>query len=96
MKTISTAFAALVMTAMMSSGPANEAKADGGVVLGVGAYLLADAIVGRKCGRDDWPFNFIAKIGDEIHGRRGCYYRGHYYDDRRGHRRHHRHHRQYR
>lgn len=88
MKTISTAVAALALSAMMMTGSPTEARADGGAIaIGVGAYLLTDAIVGRKCHRDDWPFNIIAKIADELHGRDGCY-RGDYDDDypRRHHR----------
>ena len=78
MKTISTAVAALALSAMMTTGAPTEAKADGGAIaIGVGVYLLADAIVGRKCHREDWPFNIVAKIADEIHGRPGCY-RGEY------------------
>jgi len=74
MKTLSTAAAALALSAMMTIGSPSEAKADGGAVaIGVGAYLIVDAIVGRKCHRHDWPFNTIAKIADEIHGREGCY-----------------------
>lgn len=91
MKTISTAFAALMMSAMMTAGSTTEAKADGGAIaIGVGAYLLTDAIVGRKCNRHEWPFNIIRKIADEIHGRTGCYrdgYEGSYKDP---------HHRKYR
>lgn len=89
MKTISTAIAALAISMMTMTGAPNEAKADGGAVaIGVGAYLIADAIVGRKCHRDEWPFNFIGKIADEIHGRQGCHRYG-YHEDH--HDRHHRH-----
>ena len=90
MKKITTAVAALALTALMSAGPAQQAKADGGatIAIGVGAYLLVDHLVGRECGREEWPLNIIRKIGDELHGRPGCY-REH--DD--GHRCHHRHHR---
>lgn len=95
MKTISTAMAALAMSAIMTAGTPGEAKADGGAVaIGVGAYLVVDAIVGRKCHRHDWPFNTIRKIADEIHGRQGCYRHGYdgYKDDDDGGR----HHRKYR
>ncbi len=88
MKKITTAMAALAVSAMMSLGTTDEAKADGGAIaIGVGAYLITDAIVGRKCHRQDWPFNIIAKIADEIHGQQGCY-RGkpHYSRDDRHHR----------
>jgi hypothetical protein len=86
MKIFTTAAAALAMTAMMTAGPTNEAKADGGAVaIGVGAYLLVDALVGRRCERHDWPFNIPAKIVDELHGKPACHRR-----DYRQYRRHHR------
>ena len=82
MKTLMTAAAALAMTAMMAAGPNTEAKADGGAIaVGVGAYLIVDAIVGRKCHRQDWPFNTLAKIADELHGREGCNRYGSHKDD---------------
>lgn len=81
MKTLTAAIAALGLSALAIAGPATEAKADGGVVIGVGAYLVVDAIVGKKCHRHDWPFNMVAKIADELHGRPGCH-RDRYYDDR--------------
>ncbi len=82
MKTLTTAAAALAMTAMMAAGPNTEAKADGGAIaIGVGAYLIVDAIVGRRCERQDWPFNTIAKIADELRGREGCHRYGSYKDD---------------
>jgi hypothetical protein len=87
MKTLTTAAAALALTAMMAVGPNTEAKADGGAIaIGVGAYLLVDAIVGRKCHRQDWPFNTLAKIADELHGRHGCHRHGskdHHHHDRK-------------
>jgi hypothetical protein len=85
MKIISTAVAALALTTVMSVGPAQQAKADGGAIaIGVGVYLLADALIGRECGSEEWPLNIIRKVGDELHGRPACH-RGH-------HDRHHRHH----
>ena len=85
MKFLTMAAAALALTATMATGPVNEAKADGGAVaIGVGAYLIVDAIVGEKCRRDDWPFNMVAKIADELHGREGCHRYDSYKDkDRR-------------
>jgi len=90
MKKITTAVAALALTAVMSIGPAQQAKADGGatVAIGVAAYLLVDHLVGRECGREEWPLNIVRKIGDELHGRHGCY-REHHHD--KGHHRHHGH-----
>ena len=94
MKIITTALAALTLTTVMSVAPAQQAKADGGVTIavGVGAFLLADALVGRECGREEWPLNIIRKIGDELHGRPGCYHKRHHHDDDGGHKDHHRHH----
>ena len=95
MKIITTALAALALTTVMSVAPAQQAKADGGVTIaiGVGAFLLADALVGRECGREEWPLNIIRKIGDELHGRPGCYHKRHHdHDDDGGHKGHHRHH----
>jgi hypothetical protein len=80
MKYMTSAAAALALSAMITTGTTTEAKADGGAVaIGVGVYLLTDAIVGRACHREDWPFNIFAKIADELHGRHGCH-RGHYND----------------
>jgi hypothetical protein len=92
MKTITAAVAALALGTMMNVGTAPVAKADGGAIaIGVGVYLLADALVGRKCHRDEWPFNFVRKLGDELHGRPGCHRYHHGHDDHYGkkHRRHH-------
>lgn len=85
MKVISTAVAALALTAVMSIGPAQEAKADGGatIAIGVGVYLVVDHLVGRECGREEWPLNIIRKIGDELHGRPGCYRERHHDDHHR-------------
>jgi hypothetical protein len=87
MKAISSAVAALALSAMFATGATTPAKADGGatVAIVVGSYLLVDALVGRTCHRHEWPFNILAKVADEIHGRPGC--------DRYGH--HHYHHRPY-
>ena len=84
MKVLTTTAAALAMTAIMTAGPSNEAKADGGAVaIGIGAYLIVDAIVGRKCQRHDWPFNIPAKIVDRIHGKPSCHRYGYRDYDRR-------------
>ncbi len=88
MKKIFTTVAALGLAAVINTSQTTEAKADGGVIVGIGAFLLVDAIVGRHCHRDDWPFNLVRKVGDELHGRPGCY-RGYH---RHRHHRHHRHH----
>ena len=81
MKKIFTTLAALSLSVALTAGPSTQAKADGGAVaIGVGVYLLADAIVGRHCRRHEWPFNIIRKIGDELHHRDRCYRGGrHHY-----------------
>ena len=91
MKKFSTAVAALALTTLMTAGHAQPAKADGGasIAIGVGIYLLADALVGRECGREEWPLNIIRKIGDELRGRPGCY--PDHYDGDGDHHRHRRH-----
>jgi ABC-type nickel/cobalt efflux system permease component RcnA len=93
MKRITTAVAAMALTTVMSFGPAQQAKADGGatIAIGVGVYLLADHLIGRECGREEWPLNIIRKIGDELHGRRGCYHK-HHHDKHHHDKGHHRHH----
>jgi hypothetical protein len=90
MKFFTSAAAVMALTAMFSTGSVTEAKADGGAVaIGVGVFLLTDAIVGRKCHRDDWPFNIVAKVADELHGRPGCHRGRHHHHKRHRHHRHH-------
>jgi hypothetical protein len=76
MKPISTTLA-LTLTAIGAIVPAEKARADGGVVLiGVGAYLAGDYVVGRTCHLRDWPFNIVRKVYYGLHGKRVCrYYR---------------------
>lgn len=87
MKRVLTVAAVLAMSAVFVASAPNEAKADGGVTVavGVGAYLVGDAIVGRECHIRSWPFNIFTKIGDELHGRRGCH-RAYYHRRHRHHR----------
>jgi hypothetical protein len=87
MKKILMVTAMVALSALLMASAPREAKADGGVVVGVGAYLLGDAVVGHHCRIRSWPFNIATKIGNELHGRRGCHPR--YY---RKHRSYHRHH----
>jgi len=77
MKPICTAFTALTLTAMAVVVPGQKAKADGGaVVIGVGAYLAGDYVVGRTCHMRAWPFNMVRKVYYGLHGKRICrYYR---------------------
>jgi zinc transporter ZupT len=85
MNKILSSLAVAGLTAAFAVGPSTKAKADGGaIIVGVGVYLLADALVGRHCHRHEWPFNIVRKVGDELHGSHGC--RPH------RHHRHHRHH----
>jgi hypothetical protein len=80
MKKIMSGLAALALTAVITTGHTTEAKADGGAIaIGVGAYLLVDALVGRHCHRHEWPFNIVRKVGDELHGHRGCRHHRHHY-----------------
>jgi hypothetical protein len=89
MRKITTAMAGLALSALITAGPTTEAKADGGAVaIGVGAYLLADALVGRECQRHEWPLNMISKLADELRGGPGCY---RHPVHRHHHRRHHHH-----
>ena len=88
MSKIFTTLAALSLSIALTAGPSTQAKADGGAVaIGVGVYLLADAFIGRRCHRHEWPFNILRKIGDELHHRDGCHRQHHQH-----HHRHHRHH----
>ena len=76
MKPISTALAALTLTAIVAAAPAETAKADGGVVIiGVGVYLVGDYVVGRTCHMRDWPFNVVRKVYYGLQGKRVCNHR---------------------
>ena len=93
MKKVFTTLAALGLAAVISTGNTTEAKADGGAIaIGVGAYLLVDALVGRHCHREEWPFNIITKVGDELRGYPGCAPYHHGYHHHHHHGRHHHHH----
>ena len=81
MKKVLSGVAAIAVAIMLMAGSAKEAKADGGLLLGIGIYLLADAVVGEVCHMDDWPLNTVRKVGKALHGRKPC--RRHY-DDRGG------------
>lgn len=82
MKKIVMAAAAVALSGMMMVGAPREAKADGGAVaIGVAAYLVVDAVVGRECHIRAWPLNLVTKVAHELRGYRGCYrhYRRHRY-----------------
>lgn len=73
------AIVALPLAALLMLGAADNAKADPGTAIGVGAYLVGDYIVGRKCRMGVWPFNIVVKVAYGLHGRRVCrYYRRRY------------------
>lgn len=73
MKTVYSGVAALALGTILSLGSAQDAKADGGaLVLGVGAYLVVDALIGEHCQINEWPFNLVRKVDRELHGRKGC------------------------
>jgi hypothetical protein len=93
MKLLSTLAAVLALTATITAGSATQAKADGGAVaIGVGVFLLTDALVGRHCHREEWPFNIVAKIADELQGRPGCHRYGYHHNHHKSHKRRHKHH----
>lgn len=80
MKKIYAGVAAVALAAIMTAaGPATPAKADGGLAIGIGAYLLVDALVGRHCRVNEWPFNLVRAVGEGVHGRDSCrHHRRHY------------------
>ncbi len=77
MKTTMSLAAALTLGLLVAFAPVDRAKADGGVVAAsVGAYLIVDYVVGRKCELHVWPFNIIQKTAHKLRGQRVCkYYR---------------------
>ncbi len=75
MKKILASVAAVALAAVLTAGPSTPAKADGGAIaIGIGAYLLMDALVGRHCEVNEWPFNLIRTVGEGLHGRNSCRY----------------------
>ncbi len=78
MKLLSSGLALVVLAAALAIAPAQQAKADGGVTaVVVGAYLIGDYVVGRKCRIHLWPFNIVTKVAHAVHGRHICRYRSH-------------------
>lgn len=74
MKLLSAGLTGVALAAVLTFGPTQTAKADGGVIIGVGAYLVGDYIVGRKCRMHSWPLNIVTKVAYGLHGRRVCRY----------------------
>jgi outer membrane scaffolding protein for murein synthesis (MipA/OmpV family) len=70
---------AIALAALLAQAPAQQAKADGGVAIGVGAYLVVDYVVGRKCHMHKWPFNIVKKVAYGVHGKRVCKYKRRHY-----------------
>lgn len=79
MKLLLTGLAALAATAVLAGAPTQKANADGGAAIVVGAYLVGDYVVGRRCHMYRWPFNIVTKVAYGLHGRRICrYHRRHH------------------
>ena len=72
MKLFLTGVAALVAAATFAVIPAHKAMADGGTVVGVGAYLVGDYVVGRKCGSQVWPLNIATGVVRTVQGKTFC------------------------
>ncbi len=77
MRALHTTLAAAALAAAVAVAPVKDAKADGGVVVGVGAYLVVDYVVGRKCHMHHWPFNLAKKVIHGLHGKPVCRYKRH-------------------
>lgn len=74
MKLLSAGLTGATLAALLMCAPTHTAKADGGVIIGVGVYLVGDYIVGRKCRMHHWPLNIVTKVAYGLHGRRVCRY----------------------
>lgn len=72
MRAVQSTLAAAAVAAAVAFAPVKEAKAEPGVIIGVGAYLLADAVVGAKCGTPYWPFNIVKKVAYRLRGVASC------------------------
>lgn len=73
MKKLLAGLGGLALAISLAAAPMDRAKADGGVIaIGVGAYLVADYLVGRKCEMHAWPLNIIKKTAYKIKGEPVC------------------------
>jgi len=73
MKKLLTGLGGIALAISLAVTPADRAKADGGAVaIGVGVYLVADYLVGRKCEMHVWPFNIIKKSAYKLKGKPVC------------------------
>ena len=64
MRQLVCSIATFLIAGLIVATPMKQAKADGGATAAVivGAYLVTDYFVGRKCGYRDWPFNIVNKF----------------------------------
>ena len=74
MGVLSAGLAGVALATVVTLAPVSEAKADGGILIGVGVYLVGDYIVGRKCQMHHWPLNIATKVAYGLHGKRVCRY----------------------
>lgn len=82
MKKLLAGVGGVALAISLAAVPVDRAKADGGAVaVGVGAYLVVDYLVGRKCEMHVWPLNIIKKTAYELKGKPACKP----YHDRRAH-----------
>jgi hypothetical protein len=72
MKLCLTAVGTLAVATLSAAVPAHRATADTGTVVGVGAYLVGDYVVGRKCGRQVWPLNIVNGVVRTVQGKTFC------------------------
>jgi len=74
MKSLLAGVGGVALALSLAVAPVDRAKADGGatVAIGVGAYLVVDALVGEKCEMHKWPFNMIKKVAYELKGKPVC------------------------
>jgi len=78
MKKLLAGLGGVALAMSLSAAPVDRAKADGGAVaIGVGAYLVVDYLVGRKCEMHVWPFNIFKKTAYKLKGKPVCKYRYH-------------------
>jgi hypothetical protein len=81
MRRSSLVIAAAAIAVVSAVSTAKPAKADGGVLLGVGIYLVTDLVVGKKCHIPYFPFNIVKKVAYGLKGVPVCKYghrRAHY------------------
>lgn len=76
MSSLKVTLSTLALATVLAQAPMQTAKADGGATaVAVGAYLMVDYAVGRKCRIHHWPLNIIKKVAYGVHGKRICKYK---------------------